>query len=1262
MNNQTKFFLAESARRKTEQAAAAEREAAEQATRERAELRRQRLQEWAEANPESNAQICQDLGVEDLTAPGAFGKYGAAFFLDDLRNQAREPRNANKDRKFRKVIDNVLQALNIRDDTKEEEQQIHRDGVRDCPTCGTEQAKRSCPYPNDQVHETCSRQEWQHLCEFHWNQHNSLVHAHSLERWEGLIAYLERNKDLFTELVTRDVVWNHQTSAMTATEQQQATKRLLRSCFAVIAVAAGLTPGSAEYGTEEKSYLQQFEQCPPGTLLVPGTCMGLFGEDDERVGPFKLSFVSVWTYSKGAQSLEEEEALHQEHEARLEDFQNQFNVKIDGWYASDSGTLLCSTDVQPGYDYFPQGGSWTANAFVMGEDRDNPSGVISQIPLSNWAKIVKSWRSFFAHRMFGTLVSIVGKGSHIPLNAEKSLVVHVNNSGLAGSGGAMMKRSAYIWLLKATSRTKLTRKDKQAVSAYIGFATRDMAGKCQANIVDDDKFPKTDEEGNTIHPLVNFICDSDNFNDRIRRLKDTAIHVRPNHRMGKNSTLQPIEALHHLYALITHLGVPQLCNVAGTEASALADLMEHTLGSEDHTGKFGPASPESQIDQEAERLRLLYTWLARRNPAEMAYWYCGPYANPDTAGQIVGADYNSWYHKLKGKTLPVIVISAWKSWLTDFFYAGVEEPAQGYAEVLFDHDHKPWGLVVNRKDFKDSVKMLQDGYDGDDSAVTLLLKFANGGYGILVLRLPLTPGGGSVHRISDDTARQLMDCGYVPYELIGEDPLAKLFDSVDGELIHPEVLTSTPLEPVSISLDGSDAVKAIAYVTQFRALYGKIINRVFTLQYSGLYKPEKHWFINSNALDATLNLTGDPTPIAETLLEDLLDDLIRGEILDPCIADRCKRDLQGLWRARGHKEYMPWSDAECTNPDHLQIKKTMRQIMDMMKGEITRNQFPANGYPADLLAAVDPAVAEEARNCVSARGDTRFVESKMRYQIQNDDSLGREEREQKLEDNRNWSKTRIEKLVAGFYAEAVQAAEANGGYELGSFMRAFIQFSIQAPGRWNPGEDNWGEFRIPEIRDTGMLPQEEQEAFYKDHWTPAPPTAILEATKAGANCFEEGDIFTLVDDHPDPEKKKTLFQARRVSDGQWLCNVKKFSGSVCEGYTLKLAGATHQYGFPLRQSRAAWLLGSASKETGYQWSKETYQKAETPKKAQIDLCLVAEIVNADGTALHPELRTGWQWANPSEPEEYPGGLSAPQGWDDLDWSDWVNAAAETMSY
>lgn len=781
--------------------------------------------------------------------------------------------------------------------------------------------------------------------------------------------------------------------------------------------------------------------------------------------------------------------------------------------SSENYTACVATILDPGFDLLPQdnGQPQEAQSTIYGWLTD-----FDALP----GKIAKSLRNLCSSKVGGILHPEPSFYPEVKVADNFSLRVHTIETEKNGSGSGSITMSAAYELLKRGA-AKLFIHDN-LLMLYLVYFAADHSAKGQYVVLPDDEFPTHDPQGNPLPQDVNFLIDSDNFNDRIRIPRYTALAFFPIYEPDFQEVpfymLEPLHMSENLRKLVSG---DRVSRNARQLTSEIARDLPWNIATGDNLAKFkafyrvDPWHAERNRKAEESAVELF-----KENPAATAIHAAGgsPWCSPEVMAQLTKL-WDSWQGEQKRKhPLPTIPISGHRLWAMYPYYANVPEPPPGYCGLVWSrrNPNQPVGLTGNRRDFQSRTKNALDGYDYDDSVYIMLLEGGNQTYSLYVKREPMSPEGGITPRVTDDDARKLLNNGMLAYEQTGFKDWPDLYDSVNGELIRQPVVVSDPAPDLDRWSFQPDAfLPQVAQMTRFRRYYGGVVNAIYCLYMSGLYDPDQDFGMLSDALDDALGGARNPDSRQQYYLSRILEAIKDGKPVEACIYSRVESKIQALHQERENslddpgQRYGKLEVKTFCSEDHDLWRQTTQECIDRLRDASMCLRALANGPISALIRDYSPDTVESAAGILKERNR---LWRDYRLQLEDwrsDDSLTPEQIAQLRKDLELEVKAEIDAAFQTAWDHWRQSEDfQQGDAQEGDLMGCYIQLKATRDRRWFPNGEPGSQaakkrsgksetppsMEAPQTRDANRaFPREEREAYFGRQGSL--PTALLAINK-----------------------------------------------------------------------------------------------------------------------------------------------------------------------
>lgn len=535
---------------------------------------------------------------------------------------------------------------------------------------------------------------------------------------------------------------------------------------------------------------------------------------------------------------------------------------------------------------------------------------------------------------------------------------------------------------------------------------------------------------------------------------------------------------------------------------------------------------------------------------EAAYNMTGysPFANANVMEFATGQLFKHIQGVLRKKReVPSILVSGEALWYNHYEYCvqpdgkPVRPPRPGYARFVW-HLTKPDQLVsiaLHKSDIKKSYPAL-DTPDKDDLMFCIFFRNTQMQPCVLVLRMPSSIGGGYVLRVNREDARRLEELGYHFYTQTGEPRYPGIHDlDQNGNPIYPDVLHAKPFDdPPQWPVPQDQAIPAMMVLTQYRKVIGEACNLTANLDFAGLYDPERHKFNLSEAvIDPAYMCSADPSSVLQPMRDDILDHILAGGHVDPCVYPRIADSIQELHFERQRAAGVRPSELKaltiqfaCTDACKL-FKDTMVQIRQILDQRLRRRQVLSNG-PVDALVHADaPAeIAAIAAQSVADRDRIWTEHGAQKRRIENDEELGFDAKRVKLA--QLWEQTRDEERR--ITRDAFDAASQLPDYRHGLFTTLWVQAKLSTSRRFR----RVGPHGLDKVTTSALaaLPPQEYLAYFSCGNT-APTVLVRSSSFNAVDQLQPGSTYRI---SGDPAEDR-VFQLSD-QDGNTVTKVERDGG------------------------------------------------------------------------------------------------------------------------
>ena len=878
--------------------------------------------------------------------------------------------------------------------------------------------------------------------------------------------------------------------------------------------------------------------------------------------PLILTWKSVEVNADTAASDANVQALQD----MFDEFNYRWNTVHQGGTASENYTSCLATALDPEFRLLPQDNSEPPAA------QDTPYGCQINATAAP-GKIAKSQRSFFSSKVGGSLHPEPSYWPEIKIDRNFSLRCHSVDTGKDGSGSGCIKLSAAYRLMKRGAARYFIHRG--LLMLYFVHFAADHSGKGQYIVLPDDEFPTTDPDGNPLPPDTNLVIDADNFNDRVRWQQCTITAFFPIYptpfQEVPHFMLEPVHMMENLCKLVDG---SRLAANARRVAFELARDLPWQIAQGDHMPKFNSFFATDPWHYErSERAEQKLAELFQENPAATAIQaaHGSPWCSPQVMGQLTKT-WDVWQgEQLRKKPLPTAPISGHRLWAFFPYYAGVPEPEPGSCGLVFNRDNpnQPVGLTGNRRDFRKKSKNALDGFDFDDSVYIVLLDCGYNQYRLYVMREPMSPEGGIMPLISDQDARRLLNNGVYAYRQTGDQDWPDLYASIDGELIRQPVVVSDPAPDLELwSNREEDFITQVTWMTRFRRFYGGVVNSLYALYFSGLFKPPQDFGMLSDALDDALGGNRNPDSRQQYYMARILAEIQAGHPVEQCMYSRIESKVKALHEEREAalppaERFGPLQPQTFCPPHHDLLRETTREAIATLREASQTMRMLANGPLPELLREHPEATVQHAAQAYAARNELWRDYAQQCRELKEDKSLSPDQKDEARKELEQQVKAGIDQALNEAYDQWRQTeAYQEGRVVDGDLFGCYVQLVLTKDRRWSPPKVRPGAAKDPaaaaavatpaaaraisppETRDADRaFPREEREAYYGRKGSVA--TALLEV-KNGRE-FAPGQIAWV--DVNDRKNPKLI-----AEDGKLLVVLPPYSCAAYIGCQVEIHG------------------------------------------------------------------------------------------------------------
>ena len=773
----------------------------------------------------------------------------------------------------------------------------------------------------------------------------------------------------------------------------------------------------------------------------------------------------TWSPPRVPRDQDRAEADH-EFASQVKRFLDILDLRAYNFTGAENYTLFAGR--RSNLDYLPQD--------ITQENQDSASGLFF-MPGADAGKIAKRLK---VHTL-AEGAYFIPSPSHFPYLKVpgETQVLHVHDSGTAGDGSGAYRESAGRRLLKAANVP--TWGDIIAIQTV--FLGADYSGKGLFPLIPDRIFPKPD---------VDLMIDAESVNRQVRSTKYTKGKVIPiRHKPNKR------------YFFVEPLILAEVVNrfISAQELVDQASLIAEKADEE--TWKEALNFDQNWLEQIALSLGVPSKSITAKSHLERAKSQLdpdnrllldfkesgqSPFASPKVTELTSGAPANSLQaSQRKSSPMPGIIASGEKVLLMHPPYAGVNFPKTGFARLIwhFDKPDQLIGMGFSKKDMLKHRDAL-DTADCDDHIQLIFLQDQRGAPHVLVLRTPLSIDGGVCIRLTLSDAAKLKSLGYHFYQKAGDHKFPGLHTiAEDGNPVFPYILNPEKFDtPPAWTTNEDLAMRRMLELTQYRGTMGLVCNLAANLDYAGIYDPAKHKFnMSDSIIDPSLNASADPSPIVHPLAESLLEAILEGKPVDPCVFGRVSTHIEGMYNARARQkgsQLPPFQPVLQCQSHHQHLKDGMTAVVKFLNGTLNARKLLANGPPAALLKDFGQGLTDIAIAASEERYKVWSEKNRKTKLVSADPDLDSAQKDaakaQLLQDAKDQERTIIQQAYLKANAEVPD-------YNPGDLMAIWFQLATNSTRRYK------GSPRPITTSATSYLPEEEHTGFYQTG--PTLPTLIV---------------------------------------------------------------------------------------------------------------------------------------------------------------------------
>ena len=640
-----------------------------------------------------------------------------------------------------------------------------------------------------------------------------------------------------------------------------------------------------------------------------------------------------------------------------------------------------------------------------------------------------------------------------------------------GDGSGMYRKSSMIEFFKACGITP--RGDYDGV--YVSIITKEKSIKALLLATPDERFPD---------PGADLIVDTESLNSDLTNVFATggkAIPIRHKPSPGY-IWVQPL----YLSEPFSHSTDPKVLaarclqlarNVDDDATEAAFSYSKQDIEEDTTTPTY--SRPDSDIHRAiaAQQMSPLL-----RSAYESTNY--NPFASPWLMDRLTGQHTKQWAAKRKNSwPLPGIMADGDFLLIKHPYYAGVRPPAKGYIRIVWHptREDDPTGFCMSAYDYvNDSVK--HDTHDCDDHFYLSYRTDGTQDYA-LVLRAPLSIGGGALLKLNKQDAKRLRAMGRFFYPLVEDTRYPDLHDTIDGEPLFPDVLKAEPIEELPRWTTDEDLALVSMYeLSQFRGAIGPITDRLALLDKSGAWDPKMaKMCLSTEAIDPAANASKNPyviIPMLERIVHSLV---LKGTPVCECMWPRLQKGIEALHEESGSPGGQLKPKFRCP-PHHKVLKQAMTDSVELLEHRLNRRALLANGPSYWLTRQYDPALVTLALGAYTRQTALWKLHHQRVAATRKDESLEPAQKRKHQEASLRKTMKEAAKAVAAKQALAKDTIE---DYLDGDFMGCWWKLLSTASKRFTR---QMAPVKVYSFLD---LPEEEFEAFYTAATTV--PTALITA-------------------------------------------------------------------------------------------------------------------------------------------------------------------------
>ena len=469
-----------------------------------------------------------------------------------------------------------------------------------------------------------------------------------------------------------------------------------------------------------------------------------------------------------------------------------------------------------------------------------------------------------------------------------------------------------------------------------------------------------------------------------------------------------------------------------------------------------------------------------------------PSANP-VAAKIATGRTAAWLESAltprspRKAGLPYAVVSGELLLGMHWEFAGAVRPRPGYLRPVWDRNRQEQmaGICIHPSDYP-RFKPRLDGADLDGDTFTIVLfKDRKGDYHGLILRSPMSPGGGHLGRITRKDGQKMEANGYHAYRMAGTELSYNWLHDLDseGKGKHPPKIKASPLpegEQPKWSTTPGEMHEALRKLTMYNYNIGTVTNATFVLLASGLWDPEDHWSNISDIIDHCHNGTAN----TDTAKEDFLNSLLK---LTQASKPMEKRFFEGkaermLTRhLREQQEKLNGTRSEASleaqkwlRPEFEALVANSKELVRIARRALEIRQLMANGPVESLLEELEPEAERKAAEAYAGKIEAWRLWSQIETCIDDlakEKALSPQEAKMLRAENKAEAIRKSREAARAAYQQYAESETAVGG----QMAKALRRMHLLDQKRWQKKD---GKVFYASMSQASALPDEEQYAAH----------------------------------------------------------------------------------------------------------------------------------------------------------------------------------------